>query len=99
MAVPYLQLFGVATDLVRQATGTQDAVNKATEAPILEGVLLKSISLTAGTTSVRHKLGRPAVGAFPVLQSVTGTVAVLGSTSEVLSIEASVAMTVNLWVF
>lgn len=97
-------------------TGTQDQdsskferyVNQAlvplVQSPIVNGVLLKDVVLTAGqTTLVEHKLGRELLGWSVVRKRANSTVWDSQDSnqfsSKSLALQCSANVTVDLWVF
>jgi len=97
-------------------TGTQDAdgarferyVNQAliplVQSPIVNGVLLRGVVLTAGqTTLVEHKLGREPLGWLEVRKRANSVVWDSQDSnrlsSKSLALECSANVTVDLWIF
>lgn len=68
---------------------------------IIDGFLLSSIALPAGTIRVNHKLGRVPLGAIVVSSSATSiiTVNIPASNAENMLVTSSVAVTASFWMF
>lgn len=68
---------------------------------ILDGRLIKEVSLTAGANTVEHKLDRVLRGWFITKKNAFADVhdAVTSQPDKFLVLQASAAVTVNLWVF
>jgi hypothetical protein len=81
----------------------QDRVARALEtAPgsIQDGRLMKDVPLAAGTPSaVAHLLGRPPVGAIPVLASLKAKFAITDPTSTHITLESDTSGIYSFWVF
>lgn len=78
------------------------AVDGVLSVPLLQGVLVTTVSLTTGTTRVAHNLGRVARGFFIV--DATADVrawrdATAPASLSFISLKASASATVSLWVF
>lgn len=89
----------------RQGT-TQDIQNSLASNPLLDGVLLENISLTAGMNEVQHGLGRPVRGMLVCLSDGNYTLSNESHLdqskelqSSILKIRSSDSGTVSLWVF
>ena len=69
--------------------------------PLLNGSLLTGVNLASGANSVNHKLGRVPRGWFIVSSSTADVVygSVSSATDTTLTLTASGAITVSLWVF
>lgn len=71
--------------------------------PIVNGIMLKDVVLTTGTTRVPHRLGRPFIGWKVVDQNAAGNVyrdtSDTNRLQDALPLKATAAMTVTLWVF
>lgn len=70
---------------------------------LLDGLLLKSIALASGTTSVEHKLGRAPEGWIVVRNRAQSTIwdtqDANSMPEKTLILHSSAATTVDLWVF
>lgn len=60
MALPYYKSENQSFTLMQTAWASQ--INPLLGNPLLQGVLQKSVKLTAGTNSINHKLGRAIQG-------------------------------------
>ena len=94
--------------------GTEGALSKVQDnidmaltpllnAAITDGILLVNIPLASGLTQVEHRLGRPLKGWIITRQranaSVWDTQDTNSKASKTLALNASTAVTVDLWVF
>lgn len=68
-------------------------------AQILDGVLLKDISLKSGANSISHKLNRQLTGYIVVKKNANVNVWDSGADTKLLNLQTSAATTVSLWVF
>jgi hypothetical protein len=76
-------------------------LEQITSKPLLDGQLLTAISLSVGDNSIPHKLGRSYRGWIVVDTTAASSIYSKTSTSpaQTLTLNASVATTVALWVF
>lgn len=91
-------------DLNAVQTNIQEYVEPLTDNPILDGVLIQNITLTAGTsTPVKHKLGRKPLGWVVVRKRAESTVWDTQDNNELptltLELDCSANVTVDLWIF
>lgn len=81
----------------------QDAVasklNPLEQVPFLNGVRLNDIALSVGANSVSHKLAREAVGYFVLKRRADASIWDGAIDDKTLTLFASAAVTVDLWVF
>lgn len=76
-------------------------LNKITDNPFLDGVLLKDVAISTSTTSIEHKLGRQYAG-YLITKLNANSVVYIGDTTEqelYIKLRASAACTVDVWVF
>jgi hypothetical protein len=74
--------------------------DKVSACPLLDGVMTAVVSMAATTAkAINHTLGRVPVGYLLVYQSAAGTVHQTASSKTSITMEASAAMTIKLWVF
>ena len=66
---------------------------------ILDGILLKGVSIATSPTAVDHGLGRAAEGFIPVRSNASATIYQVSATDRTLNLQASSAVIVDLWVF
>lgn len=82
-----------------QLTATLQTLGAAVaESPANDGRFVTA-TLAIGGTAVKHNLGRQALGAFPVYQSAPAAIAVTGLDATNITVNASAACTVKLWIF
>lgn len=77
------------------------AIEPLTKVPISNGILLSNISLSSGSNTVQHGLGRQPLG-MVVTGNVTGAAlsyTVTNATSTTIPVTASIATTASFWVF
>ena len=82
----------------------QDSIHQWTQQivniPIISGVLLEDISLTTGSNSVEHKLGRKLRGWWVVDKNANVTIyRSAAKEDKILTLTASGSVTVSIWVF
>lgn len=94
-----------AGELARVVTQLQanvaDALTPLQNKPLLDGQLITA-TLLAATNTIQHKLGRKVIGYLVVSQSASSAFhdnIQVNSSDSNFTITASVACTVNLWVF
>lgn len=79
------------------------AVNQIVKIPILDGVLTDEIDLSTSITNVEHKLGREPLGWIVVAKDANADVWEVTANNpdraRFLRLDASVTVTVRLWVF
>jgi len=79
------------------------AVESLADSPILDGILLKNVSLISGTTAVFHKLNRPLQGYLIVRKRANADIWDSQDSntapSRTLILESSAAVTIDLYVF
>ena len=66
---------------------------------ILKGRLIQDISLTTGSNSIEHKLGRTPLGWIVVDRDGTATVYKSSANSRTLELTSSGSVDISLWVF
>lgn len=79
-----------------------DALTPLQNKPILDGILLRSLSVLSGSNTIQHKLGRKIVGYFVVSQTAaSGFHDDIQSTSSKTSfvLTATNPCTLNVWIF
>ena len=84
-------------------TAVQDAMRAATDAnaenPLLDGVLLNTVSVGTTATRIAHKLARQPLGWILTDQDTAATVRRSAWDKKHLTLIASAACKVSLWVF
>ncbi len=85
-------------ELIRLTSTLQSLGASLAESPANNGRYV-SADLAIGSNTVKHDLGRQGVGAFAVTQSVFSDLAVTSIDATNLTIFASAAVAVKLWVF
>lgn len=86
------------TDLFQR--DAKQAVDALAAIPILDGVLLEDVELSATAKRVYHNLGRTVNGFWVVWSDADSRVWVDGlNTSAFIELAANASVTVNLWVF
>lgn len=85
-------------ELIRLTSTLQSLGASLAESPANNGRYV-SADLAIGSNTVKHDLGRQGVGAFPCTQSAASSLAVTAIDATNVTISASVACTVKLWVF
>lgn len=101
MALPKFQSDDQSLMLLQTAWSAQ--LDPALQNPLMQGRLLKSVSLASGDNIVNHLLGRKLQGWFIVRQRAAGTVYDKQDTNQIpnltLLLNASTALVVDLFVF
>ena len=98
------------TPLETQHTGNQDVellqqnvkkfVKVLEDNPLLDGVLIEDVDLNAAAnTEINHRMGRQPRGWILTDQSAAATVYRVAWTTQTLTLLASAASTVDIWVF
>lgn len=73
---------------------------RATPGAIQSGRLLSALTMVSGTPqTIAHLLGRPPVGAFPVLASAAARYKVTAPTTDYITLEVDANGTYSFWVF
>lgn len=102
-SITYRQVRHETPGVNQVAQATQDVVTQLNAVPILDGALIKGVTLpkiSPAINQVRHGLGRKAKGAIVVKQSGAADIQVLSSNNaNEVSISTTAKVTVNLWVF
>lgn len=75
------------------------AVAEAINSPLLNGRLVADVALNAGLTKWEHKLARTPRGYLVVDKNNTALIYTAAKDDKFLTLNASVACTVTLWVF
>lgn len=101
MALPKFQSDDQSLMLLQTTWSAQ--LDPALQNPLMQGKLLKSVSLTSGDNIVNHLLGRKLQGWFIVRQRAAGTVYDKQDSNQIpnltLLLNASTALVVDLFVF
>lgn len=100
MAIKQVASINSPNQLLNRFMAEVQKVNTVLECPLLNGNLVKDVSITAGTpVDVNHGLGRMPQGWFVVGIGSASSVFATGVNKSVLTLDASADTTVNLWVF
>lgn len=96
-----IKLSGIPRELGTIQENLSNRIDLIASVPILNGILLKDIVLTAGTpVLVDHKLRRPPLGWYLIDNSANAVVWRTDPlTANNISLNCSVNTTVSLWVF
>lgn len=86
-------------NLERIQSAISDAVNPITRKLLVDGIYLEDLALSSGANTVDHKLGRELRGWIVCRRSNAETIYDTASDRTTLSLTASGAVTVSLWVF
>ena len=101
MSLPIFQSPSKEFSLMQTAWASE--LNPFLNAPICNGLLLVSQVLTSGDNTINHKLGRKLIGWIIVGQNASATFydkqAANQRKDKTLVLNASGAVTVNIWVF
>jgi len=73
--------------------------NQLTDCPFLKGNLLENVSIAITNTQIPHKLGYIPSGFFITTKNATGDVYQVSSDVNYITLKASSATVVSLWVF
>jgi spore coat protein U-like protein len=82
-----------------QSNAQNTAIGALTNNPLNSGSLLDSVSLTAGSNSVSHKLGRKLQGYIICGQSAASNIYQESADTTILKLNSSAATNVTLFVF
>lgn len=85
-------------ELIQLTATLQKLGASLAESPANDGRFVTA-TLAIGNNTVKHNLGRQALGAFPVYQSATSGLAVTSLDTTNIVVNATVACTAKLWVF
>lgn len=85
-------------ELIQLTATLQTLGASVAESPANDGRMVTA-TLSIGGTTVKHNLGRQALGAFPVYQSTAATIAVTSLDATNITVDASAGCTVKLWIF
>ena len=78
----------------------EQAITPIISKQIIDGILLRDIVLTTGSTdSVNHKLGRKAIGYLVTKQNANSSIWNGTLNSTIIELNCSANVTVDLWVF
>lgn len=100
MALPPFRKLVTQDSVVARLQDTLSAIfSWVSRREILDGILLKGISIGTTPTAVNHGLGRAAEGFIPVRSNASATIYQTSATATTLNLQASSAVTVDLWVF
>ena len=94
-----LRKIGSTDEMNRMQDYVQDALSPITASPILNGVLLKDVDLSASATAIGHKLGRIPQGWIVVDKNANEDIWSTDKTRSLLTLVASGDVTVTIWVF
>lgn len=92
---------GGTEDSFRAQSNVETAFGNLSKSIILDGALLENVAVGTAATNVDHKLGRKYRGYFICKNSALATVKDAASVddSKFITLQASVATTVSIWVF
>lgn len=77
----------------------EKAISSAITAPILNGRLITSVNLVAGSTKIEHKLARVPQGYIQVDINNVSSIYTVSKDALFLTLSSSAAVTVSLWIF
>ncbi len=78
----------------------EQAINPVLDKAILDGVYLKSITLSTGSVDkINHKLGRTPLGYIVVKRNANSVIYDSAMDSKTISLNCSANVTISLWVF
>lgn len=101
--VPRLRTQQAGASLPHAITALQDATRATTgnlgKIPLLDGRLITDVAVATTATSIPHKLGRQPLGWVLTDQDTAATVRRSAWDAKHLTLIASAACTVGLWVF
>lgn len=101
MSLPIFQT--ILKDLSLMQTKWASVINPILSAPIVNGLLLNSVSLVSGDNTINHKLGRKLQGWIVVGKTANANIFDKQATNTMpeltLVLNSSATTTVNLWVF
>lgn len=83
----------------RLQTDIEQAVGSAIRSPLLNGRMVSDVDLASGSTTLEHKLAREIRGYLIVKRSNASTIYDESSDDKFLTLNASGAVTVSLWIF
>ncbi len=95
--VPLIQLKDEATN--RALGQVVERLNRLLDIPFLDGTLLKDQALNSGANSVNHRLGRTPQGYLILKQSSAASIYGSAYADKTMTLTASGAVTVDVWVF
>lgn len=95
--IPLIQLDEYKAQQAQQLLN--QAVNEIISVPVLNGRLLENVQLASGSNDVEHKLNRVPVGYIIVRRSANQNLHDTSLNNRTLTLNASGAVTVSLWVF
>ena len=99
---PYRQEFSKDIHTLRAGQENKEMFRQLRASPILQGVLLKDVSVTTSGTEIPHTLGRRWNGWIVVDKTTTASVTRSDSTDETKFLKltsSSGTITISLWVF
>jgi hypothetical protein len=94
-----MKVHAADTTLNRVQDAQIEAFRPLTTNELLDGHLLKSVALASGSNLIAHRLDRAPVGWIIVRRNGAATVHELAVDSRHLTLSASAAVTVDLYVF
>lgn len=97
----YKKVASTTEDVSRLQDKLQEFFQPIVANPLLDGALLTGVKLTTAVSQVPHGLGRPPLGYIVTAQNANATVWRPSNSlpSTFLDLQASAAVTVDLWVF
>lgn len=98
---PFRKQGGGSEESFRQQSNVETAFGNLSKSILLDGTLLENVSIGTVATNVDHKLGRTYRGYIICKNSTLCTIKDASSVddSKFLTLQASVATTVSIWVF
>jgi hypothetical protein len=76
-----------------------NAINPILRNVLLDGVMAEGFDITTGGTSIPHGLNRKPIGYFVISKNGPGDVYQTGMDSKFITLQSTVDVTINLWVF
>lgn len=95
----FKKMFIQNQELSRFQEDVADTFNQILKNPIQDYVILKDVVLGTTSTFVDHKLGRMPIGWFIVNKNANANVWNYETTDKYLDLDASAAVTVDIYVF
>lgn len=101
MIPSFQELPSQSTELNRIQSQVSKTFDKITACPLLDGILIEDVALTTSATNVNHKLNRAPLGWIVVDNNANAVVysSAASLPKQYLTLTASAACTVSLWVF
>lgn len=95
----FKRVSGATEEVAKLQTRLYEFFTQFTDNPLLNGVLLKNIELTTSNVNVNHTLGRECQGWIVINKNANADIWQTDASKSIITLRATAAVKVDLWVF